>query len=213
MKKNIKLFSMTLCCLAVMALSSCLSSNDDDNKNQEKEWQDWVKAFQAEVLAAHGSYAGYMYFQPDEKVSALDSIAAEWDIVSDSVLELRGVPTSLLVDRLSEKHQALKDAIIALGTVNMQVKIGFNVYYKSPLLFYVYPEPVTMNVNVDGENKTVVVNFYNTETNTQSFGQCLVSDGSCLLRLYPKDITEDGKGVKSFTTIDYAFIYWLGKKR
>ena len=213
MKKNIKLFSMTLCCLAVMALSSCLSSNDDDNKNQEKEWQEWVKAFQAEVLAAQGSYAGYMYFQPDEKVSALDSIAAEWDIVSDSVLELRGVPTSLLVDRLSEKHQALKDAIIALGTVNMQVKIGFNVYYKSPLLFYVYPEPVTMNVNVDGENKTVVVNFYNTETNTQSFGQCLVSDGSCLLRLYPKDITEDGKGVKSFTTIDYAFIYWLGKKR
>lgn len=213
MKKNIKLFSMMLGCLAVMALSSCLSSNDDDNKNQEKEWQEWVKAFQAEVLAAQGSYAGYMYFQPDEKVSALDSIAAEWDIVSDSVLELRGVPTSLLVDRLSEKHQALKDAIIALGTVNMQVKIGFNVYYKSPLLFYVYPEPVTMNVNVDGENKTVVVNFYNTETNTQSFGQCLVSDGSCLLRLYPKDITEDGKGVKSFTTIDYAFIYWLGKKR
>ena len=213
MKKNIKLFSMTLCCLAVMALSSCLSSNDDDNKNQEREWQEWVKAFQAEVLAAQGSYAGYMYFQPDEKVSALDSIAAEWDIVSDSVLELRGVPTSLLVDRLSEKHQALKDAIIALGTVNMQVKIGFNVYYKSPLLFYVYPEPVTMNVNVDGENKTVVVNFYNTEINTQSFGQCLVSDGSCLLRLYPKDITEDGKGVKSFTTIDYAFIYWLGKKR
>ena len=38
MKKNIKLFSMTLCCLAVMALSSCLSSNDDDDKNQEKEW-------------------------------------------------------------------------------------------------------------------------------------------------------------------------------
>lgn len=213
MKKNIKLFSMMLGCLAVMALSSCLSSNDDDNKNQEREWQEWVKAFQAEVLAAQGSYAGYMYFQPDEKVSALDSIAAEWDIVSDSVLELRGVPTSLLVDRLSEKHQALKDAVIALGTVNMQVKIGFNVYYKSPLLFYVYPEPVTMNVNVDGENKTVVVNFYNTETNTQSFGQCLVSDGSCLLRLYPKDITEDGKGVKSFTTIDYAFIYWLGKKR
>ena len=213
MKKNIKLFSMTLCCLAVMALSSCLSSNDDDNKNQEKEWQEWVKAFQAEVLAAHGSYAGFMYFQPDEKVSALDSIAAEWDIVSDTILELRSVPTSLLVDRLSEKHQALKDAVIALGTVNMQVKIGFNVYYKSPLLFYVYPEPVTMNVNVDGENKTVVVNFYNTETNTQSFGQCLVSDGSCLLSLYPKDITEDGKGVKSFTTIDYAFIYWLGKKR
>ena len=211
MKKNIKLFSMLLACLAVMSLSSCLS-DANDNSDEEKEWKEWMAAFKAEVLASHGSYGGFVYYQPDVKSEQLDSVAVEWDIVNDSLLVLRRVPTRLFVEKLSEKHASLKEAVSELGTVNVQVKIAFNAYYKSPLLFYVYPEPVKMTVKVDGKMKEVVVSFYDTEKNTQSFGQCMVSDGRCLVRVYPKSITSDGIGVKSFDTIDYAYLFWLGKR-
>ena len=40
----------------------------------------------------------------------------------------------------------------------------------------------------------------------------MVSTSQSLVRLYPKGITLDGIGVKSFDTIDYAYLYWLGKK-
>lgn len=211
MKKNFKLFSMLLGCLAVLSLSSCLSDSND-NYDAEKEWEEWMKAFRAEVAASHGSYAGYVYYRPDAKSEALDSVAVEWDIVNDSLLVLRRVPTRLFVEKLPEKHASLKEAVSEVGTVNVQVKIAFNAYYKSPLVFYIYPEPVKMDVNVDGEKKAVVINFYDTETNTQSFGQCMVSTSQSLVRLYPKGITLDGIGVKSFDTIDYAYLYWLGKK-
>ena len=212
MKKNIKLFSMLLGCLAVMALSSCLSESND-NSDQEKEWKEWMEAFKAEVLASHGSYGGFVYYQPDVKSEEQDSVAVEWEIVNDSMMVLQRVPTRLFVEKLSEKHASLKEAVSAVGTVNVPVKIAFNAYYKSPLVFYIYPEPVKLNVNVDGETKAVVISFYDTETYTQSFGQCMVSTSQSLVRVYPKGITQDGVGVKSFDPIDYAYLYWLGKKR
>lgn len=212
MKKIFKLLAAGCLLLAVVSLSSCLSESND-NSNVEREWQEWVKAFQAEVLAAHGNYAGFIYYQPDTKVSELDSVAAEWNIVSDTILVLNRVPTSLFVEKLSEKQQEIKDAISAVGTADIQVKIGFNVYYKSPLLFYVYPEPVKLNITIGGQHKTAIVNFYDTEYYDQTFGQCLVISGQCLVRLIPKSIVVDGVGVKNFDTIDYAQLYWLGKKR
>ena len=212
MKKIFRL--LAACCLlsAVVSLSSCLSDSND-NYDAEKEWEEWMQAFRAEVAASHGSYVGYVYYRPDVKKDSLDSVAVDWDIVNDSLLVLRHVPTRLFVEKLSEKHASLKEAVSEVGTVNVQVKIAFNAYYKSPLLFYIYPEPVKMNVNVDGETKSVVVNFYDTEANTQSFGQCMVSTNQSLVRVYPKNITLDGIGVKSFDTIDYAYLYWLGKKQ
>ena len=149
MKKNIKLFSMMLSCLAIMALSSCLGDNDN-NLDQEKEWKEWYEGLLAEIAAAQGHYAGFVYYQSDVTTAKLDSVAAEWDVVSDSVIELRGVPTRLFVEKMSdsEANVAFKEAISAVGTVNMQIKTIYDAYYKSPLLFYLYPEPVTLNVIV-----------------------------------------------------------------
>lgn len=214
MKKNIKLFSVMLGCLAVMALSSCLGDNDNTS-DQEKEWKEWYEGLLAEIAAAQGHYAGFVYYQPDVTSAKLDSVAAEWDIVNDSVIELRGVPTRLFVEKMpdNEANSALKEAINAVGTVNMQIKIVYDAYYKSPLLFYLYPEPVTLNVTVDGQDKTVDVNFHSSYTDNRSYGQTLVSNGECLLRMYPKSIVVDKIAVQYFNSSDYAYLYWYGKKR
>lgn len=214
MKKNIKLFSMMLSCLAIMALSSCLGDNDN-NSDQEKEWKEWYEGLLAEIAAAQGHYAGFVYYQSDVTTAKLDSVAAEWDVVSDSVIELRGVPTRLFVEKMSdsEANVALKEAISAVGTVNMQIKTIYDAYYKSPLLFYLYPEPVTLNVNVGGQNKTVDVNFHSSYTENKCFGQILVSNGECLLKLYPQSIVVDNSTVKYFNSSDCAYLYWFGQKR
>lgn len=212
MKKNFKLFSIMLGCLAVMALSSCLSDNDD-NSDKEKEWNEWYQGFLTEVAASHGNYAGYIYYQPNQKEVKQDSVAGEWAIVNDSILELHAVPTRLFVEKLPENQSALKEAVSAVGTVEMRVKIYYYSYYKSPLLFFVYPEPVKLNVTVEGQEKTVVVNFHDYETDNQSFGQFMMSDGQCLVKVFPKSIVVDKETIKFFTSSDYAFLIWYGKKR
>ena len=212
MKKNIKLFSTLLCCLAVMALSSCLGDSDSA-ADAEKEWKEWYEGFRAEVAASMGNYAGYVYFQPDVKTATLDSVAVQWDIISDSVIVLRDVPTRLFAQKLPENQSSIKEAINAVKTMDMRLKIVFDAYYKSPLLFYVFPEPVTMNITVDGQPKTAVVNFMNYNTADQSFGQVLVSNGQCLIKVYPDNIVVDNSPIKAFNSTDYAFLYWLGKKR
>lgn len=213
MKKIYKLLAAGCLLLAVVSLSSCLSDSDNNNSDPEKEWKEWIDAVKAEIAAAVGNYAGYVYYQPDVMVSQLDSVAVDWDIVSDSMMVLNRVPAHLLVDKMPETYADLKEAVNAMGTVSVKLKIAYNVYYKSPLLYYVYPEPVKLNVDVDGQTKAVEVDFFNTETNTQSFGQVLVSDGKCLVKLYPKTVRIDGASVKSFDSLDYAYLYWLGKKR
>lgn len=212
MKKIFKLLAAGCLLLAVVSLSSCLSDNDD-NSNAEEQWKEWYESLLKEVAASHGHYAGYVYYQPSVMSTELDSVAAEWDIVSDSIVELRGVPTRLFVEKLPENQTALKDAVSAVGTVNMQVKIIFDVNYQSPLLFYLYPEPVTLNVNVDGQAQTVIVNFNSSYTESKCYGHFLMSDGRCLLRMYPKSIVVDKNTVKYFNSSDYAYLYWLGKKQ
>lgn len=212
MKKMYKLLAAGCLLLAVVSLSSCLSDNDD-NSEAEKEWQEWYKGFQAEVAASHGPYAGYVYYQPDAKSEEVDSIAAEWDIANDSLMVLRNVPTRLFVQKLPENQSSLKEAILALNTVDVRVKIIFNVYYKSPLLFYVYPEPVTLNINVDGQPKTAVVNFMNFETANQSYGQVMVSDGRCAVNVFLENIVVDKSIVKTFSSYDYVYLNWFGRRR
>ena len=212
MKKIYKLLAAGCLLLAVVSLSSCLSDNDD-NSDAEKEWKEWYEAFKAEVAASHGPYAGYLYFQADATSEKVDSIAAEWDIANDSLMVLRNVPTRLFVQKLPESQSSLKEAISAVNTVDVRVKIIYNVYYRSPLLFYVYPEPVTLNITVDGQPKTAVVNFMNFETANQSYGQVMVSDGRCAVNAFLENIVVDKSIVKTFSNYDYVYLNWFGKKR
>ena len=212
MKKIYKLLAAGCLLLAVVSLSSCLSDNDD-NSDTEKKWKEWMEAFKAEVAASPGSYAGYMYYQAETTSAETDSIAAVWDIVNDSLMVLRNVPTRLFVQKLPESQSSLKEAISAVNTVDVRVKIIYNVYYRSPLLFYVYPEPVTLNITVDGQPKTAVVNFMNFETANQSYGQVMVSDGRCAVNAFLENIVVDKSIVKTFSNYDYVYFNWFGKKR
>ena len=212
MKKIYKLLAAGCLLLAVVSLSSCLSDNDD-NSDTEKKWKEWMEAFKAEVAAAPGSYAGYMYYQAETTSAETDSIAAVWDIVNDSLMVLRNVPTRLFVQKLPESQSSLKEAISAVNTVDVRVKIIYSVYYRSPLFFYVYPEPVTLNITVDGQPKTAVVNFMNFETANQSYGQVMVSDGRCAVNMFLENIVVDKSIVKTFSNYDYVYLNWFGKKR
>ena len=212
MKKIYKLLAAGCLLLAVVSLSSCLSDNDD-NSDTEKKWKEWMEAFKAEVAASPGSYVGYMYYQADATSEKADSIEAVWDIVNDSLMVLRNVPTRLFVQKLPESQSSLKEAISALNTVDVRVKIVYNVYYKSPLLFYVYPEPVTMNITVDGQPKTAVVNFMNFETANQSYGQVMVSDGRCAVNVFLENIVVDKSIIKTYSNYDYVYLNWFGRRR
>ena len=213
MKKIYKLLAAGCLLLAVVSLSSCLSDNDNNISDPEKEWKEWMEALNAEIAAAPGSYAGYMYYQAETTSAETDSIAAVWDIVNDSLMVLRNVPTRLFVQKLPESQSTLKEAISAVNTVDVRVKIIYNVYYRSPLLFYVYPEPVTLNITVDGQPKTAVVNFMNFETANQSYGQVMVSDGRCAVNMFLENIVVDKSIVKTFSNYDYVYLNWFGKKR
>jgi len=210
MKKSIKLFSMLLACLAMLLMSSCLG--DDDNDSKEKEWQEWLEDLQKEVVSSYGNYSGYVYFQPDVTVEKLDSVAATWSVVNDSTIDLRGVPASLLVDKMPEQLSSLKEAIAAKGTVNIEVQTIYNLYYMSPVYFYVYPKPVNLLVTIDGEERSVVINFKTSGTESSSYGQYLMSNGRSLIKLYPESVVVNKNTVAQFNSASCAFLYWLGQK-
>jgi hypothetical protein len=212
MKKTMKLMSIIMLgCMTVLMMASCLSG--DDNDSQDTEWQEWINGVKTQITASRGDYTGYIYYQPQVASQEVDSVAAEWTIINDSAVVLRHVPTSLLVDKLPVRLSAVKEAVSAIGTVGIDVGIVFSAYYQSPIVFSVSPAPVTLKVMVDGQEKTVVIHFHDYDSNSSSYGQFLMSNSNCLIKVYLKDVVVDGNLEVSYSSADYAFLYWLGKKR
>ena len=216
--KKISVFSIVTVLIMGLSLSSCLKSNDDAT-SIEKEWEEWVKAVQSEILASIGTYGGYMYYRSDEATATqekMDSVAAEWIVRNDSTMDLLAVPTAVLVKQLPEKMQELKTAIAQKGSTNIRVNMIHNYRYHSPLEILVYPEPVKFDINYENGTHEVEIRFYDSEKSESSRAQYLqYADATLvnisLIRLFVQTVSLDGK--VQYEPGSEAYLWWYGNKK
>ena len=216
--KKISVFSMVMVLMMGLSLSSCLKGSDDADKT-EKEWEEWVKAVQAEIQASIGTYSGYMYYRSDEATALqekMDSVAADWIVRNDSTMDLLAVPTAVLVKQLPERLKDLQTAIAQKGNTNIRVNLVYNYRYRSPLEILVYPEPVKFDVNYENETHEVEIRFYDSEKSATSRAQYLqYADETLvnisLIRLFVQSVYLDGK--IQYEPGSEAYFWWYGQKK
>jgi len=208
--KNIRLFSIIVGCLAVLMTASC-NKADDNTKEQQEKWEQWLKELQAEITAMHGDYQGHVYFQKASANQEADSVAVQWSVINDSTIILTGLPTEPIARKISDDQPELKQALINAGTIDLTVQVGYNYYMRSPLGFYLYPKTYQTTLTISGTPNRVNINFYNYNEYNSSIGQYLVSTGEMLLNLYPKSIAVEGQVRASF--YQDAIMKYYGKKK
>lgn len=208
--KNIRLFSIMLGCLAVLMTASC-NKTEDNTKEQQEKWEQWLKELQAEITAMHGDYEGYIYYQKTSNSQEADSVAARWSVINDSTIMLTNVPTELIARKISDSQPELKQALLDAGTIDVTVQVGYNSYMRSPIAFYLYPKAVQSTLPISGTPNKVVINFYNYNEYKNTVGQFLVSTGEILFDLYPQTVTVEGQVRASF--YQDAILNYYGKKK
>lgn len=214
--KKLKALSIVLVLTSGLTLSSCLKSDSSDDYN--KKWAEWVNTVNTQIKASVGSYHGYLYSRADESTSTvekLDSIPITWDVINDSTMAMRKVPAALLVKQLPEAMKSLKTAISNADDANIMVSMAYDYTYHSPLMIYVYPDPVKMNVDYEGATHEVEVTFRYTETYTSTYAQYMQQDNGVpvnksFVKLYPESVYLDGKHQYSLPA--EAYLIWYGNK-
>ena len=217
--KLMKVFGIVSILVMAVSLSSCVKNSDDD---LDKKWEEWVKEVQTQIKASYGSYEGKLYTMSNDQSTTedgevkKDEIDATWMLNNDSTIDLHNVPAALLVKKLPESQNALKEAISNVGNVKIHVQMLYNYYYHSPLHMLVYPQALKFPITYDGGTHQVEVTFYNSEEASGTYAEYMMKDGATyvhknIIYLFPKELWMDNKLQADFTSA--AFLVWLGAKK
>ncbi len=162
MKKGLSFCAALLCSIALF--TSCLGDNDSDNTTEGLTKEQIHTCY----LKMAGEHKGKMLYQryEDETYHKLiaDSIDISWTVVSDSVITVHSVPTSVLGAQI-QNNDVLKAAIESIGKVDM--KVYYLPYIVSPVSFMVYPNPVQANIFIKNATHPVTFGF---ASNSYSWG-------------------------------------------
>ncbi|MBP7767892.1 MAG: DUF4840 domain-containing protein [Prevotella sp.] len=195
--KHFKLFSLLLCGLAAMAFTSCLN-DDDDNKLTPAE-------IQQAYLAVAGNHNGKVVFQatnPKNSADKLDTLAASWNVTSDSTMTIYNVPISKLAPYINDDN--LKAAIAQLPNATVQCFIGFT--QLSPVTFLVNPNTLTYeNLNYNGGTHKVQIGFYT--SNYNSYGAYNASSRMMGVQIIIGGIFIDGVYNSTLLTESFPMVF------
>lgn len=162
--KTFKIFSIMMCAVAALSLTSCLDDDDDDSNNGLTKEQ-VQQAFQQ----ARGSYTGKMYYAyPDQtgQKQLTDSVVTSWTLDTDSTLTIHNFSLKGVGRNINDS--ALAKAFIEAPVQSMKCNIGF--IRLSPVQFLINPTTVTLNgVEYNGGAHKVQAVFY--ANNLYSFGE------------------------------------------
>lgn len=131
-----KITTLLFIAASVLALSSCLNNDDDDNKTN----------YAADYKNAVGQYTGKMYAldyneNPQKPDTLMHDVTAT--ITADSIISFSSFPLYFIAKEISDKE--LREAVIARGNTNL--KVHYLIYNKGDeyLYSYIIPESVIIN--------------------------------------------------------------------
>lgn len=189
--KTFKIFSIMMCALAALSLSSCIG-DDDDNDNRLTP-QQVEQAFQQ----ARGSYTGKMYYAyPDQKSSKrlTDSVATSWTLDTDSTMTIHNFSLKGVAKNINDS--ALAKVFSEAPVQSMRCNIGF--IRLSPVQFLINPTTVTLDgVEYNGGAHKVQAVFY--ANNLYSFGE-YTSAGAIQMQIVFAGIFIDDKMQQNMLT-------------
>ena len=131
-----KITTLLFIAASVLALSSCLNNDDDDNKTN----------YAADYKNAVGQYTGKMYAldyneNPQKPDTLMHDVTAT--ITADSIISFSSFPLYFIAKEISDNE--LREAVIAKGNTNL--KVHYLIYNKGDeyLYSYIIPESVIIN--------------------------------------------------------------------
>ena len=131
--KNLKIISVTLCCMAAMFFASC---NTDENK---------YSLTKEEVATCLNAVK-----------DKTDSLNIQWSANLDTTITVRQFPVSLLSNYVEDS--TLKNALASAPSQDLKCGIYFtNV---SPVVFLVNPTSISVSLNYGGKTHQVKARFY-----------------------------------------------------
>lgn len=156
--KATKIFSLMLCCMAVLSFTACI---DDDDNNNGPTPEERRAAYQA----MQGRYVGkaiYMQAKPGLGNDRTDTLDVSWQVNTDSVMIVDNFPAAVVAEHIQDAELA--------GQIAQQpaqrVKLFYALYNVSPVTFLVNPASITYNVDYNGGKHDVTVAFYVNSSNS-----------------------------------------------
>lgn len=130
-----KITTLLFIAASVLALSSCLNNDDDNNTN-----------YAADYKNAVGQYTGKMYAldyneNPQKPDTLMHDVTAT--ITADSLISFSSFPLYFIAKEITDTE--LREAVIARGNTNL--KVHYLIYNKGDeyLYSYIIPESVIIN--------------------------------------------------------------------
>ena len=130
-----KITTLLFIAASVLALSSCLNNDDDNNTN-----------YAADYKNAVGQYTGKMYARdytahPQKPDTLMHDVTAT--ITADSLISFSSFPLYFIAKEITDTE--LREAVIARGNTNL--KVHYLIYNKGDeyLYSYIIPESVIIN--------------------------------------------------------------------
>ncbi|PTL33735.1 DUF4840 domain-containing protein [Prevotella sp. oral taxon 376] len=149
--KKLKFFSVMLCCMAAMFLTSC--NTDDNGYTLTKE------EIAACLNAVKGNYTGKLIYpsqNPNNSNDKTDSLDIQWSADMDTTITVKQFPASLLAKFVEDN--TLKTALESAE--NKELKCNLYFTRVSPVVFLANTAPIELSLNYGGAAHQVQVLFY-----------------------------------------------------
>ena len=104
--KHLKFVFLTLGCIAVLSLTSCIKSEENDSGLTQKQISDCLTAVRGDYTG-HLLYTAYNALKPIDDTDTLD---VSWTITSDTLLIVRRFPLAPITEKMVDQN--LKKAIL-----------------------------------------------------------------------------------------------------
>ena len=150
--KNLKFIFLALGCIAALSLTSCLSSDDDENTGLSKAQRDQCFA------AVRGSYTGKLLYQNRDAQHPVDTVDVSWSIGADTMLVLRPFPAKAVAEQINDTE--LRTALLE-QTYMTELKCYLGFYsYESDVSFLLAPIKIDIPVSYKDKTHTLSVYFW-----------------------------------------------------
>ena len=150
--KNLKLIFLALGCIAALSLTSCLSSDDDENTGLSKAEKDQCFA------AVRGSYTGKFLYQTRDTKNPIDTIDVSWSIGADTMLVLRPFPAKAVAEQVYDID--LREALLEQAYMSeLKCYLGFY-RYDTEVEFLLAPVKIDIPVSYKDKTHTLSVYFW-----------------------------------------------------
>ena len=166
--KNLKLIFLVLGCVAALSLTSCLSSDDDDDNKGLTPTQ-----ISQCFAAMRGTYSGILVYPSHSALYGTDTVDVNWSVGADTMLVLKPFPSKIVAEQINDPD--LKNALMEQEyTSELSCYLGFYAI-DSNVQFLVGPKSIDIPVLYKDERHTLSVYFWG---NNYSYGFKNISTGA-----------------------------------